>query len=110
MVRPSDTRWLSQERCIRAILKALPALITTLQEFYEESGDAEACGLASVLSSYSGVATNCSTLSSAGSSCQTQWIHATEGTDFSKLPIILQGIIEEIKHLKYEKAEWCILC
>ena len=29
MVKPNDTWWLSHERCIRAILKELPVLITT---------------------------------------------------------------------------------
>ena len=42
---------------MRAILKELPAPIITLNKLYEESGDAEAYGLALVLSSYSGVAT-----------------------------------------------------
>ena len=32
-----------------------------------------------------------------------------KATDFSKLPIVLQSTIEEIKHLKDEKAEWCTL-
>ena len=57
IVKPSHTRWLSHERCVRAIRKELPALIVTLQQLYEVSGDAEAYGLAMVLSSFSGVAT-----------------------------------------------------
>lgn len=34
----------------------MPALIITLQEIYEESGDAEALGVQLILSSYGGVA------------------------------------------------------
>lgn len=44
VIKPSDTRWLSHERCIRAILKELPAIITTLHNLYEADGDAEAYG------------------------------------------------------------------
>ena len=44
MVKPSDTRWLSHERCVRAIKKELPAPIMTLQQLYETTGDAEAFG------------------------------------------------------------------
>ncbi len=44
VVKPSDTRWLSHERCINAICKELSALIITLQQLYESSGDAEAYG------------------------------------------------------------------
>ena len=109
MVKPSDTRWLSHERCIRAILKELPALITTLQEFYEESGDAEAYGLASVLSSYSGAATNVLLSVVLDLLAKLNGFMQRKAIDFSKLPIVLQSITEEIKHLKDEKAEWCTL-
>ena len=40
VVKPSSTRWLTHERCVRAICKELPALIITLHQFYENSGDA----------------------------------------------------------------------
>ena len=43
--KPSDTRWLARERCVRAVRKSLPALVATFQEMYDESGDAEAYGL-----------------------------------------------------------------
>lgn len=42
VVKPSDTHWLSHECCMRVIRKKLPALITTLQQLYETTGDAEA--------------------------------------------------------------------
>ena len=35
VVKPSDTRWLSHERCVKAIRKELPALIIILQKLYE---------------------------------------------------------------------------
>ena len=56
IVKPSDTRWLSHERCIRAIHRKLPALILTLQQMYETSGDSEAFCLSTLLATYSGVA------------------------------------------------------
>ena len=43
--KPSDTRWLARERCVRAVRKSLPALIRTFDDIYEEKGDAEAYGL-----------------------------------------------------------------
>jgi hypothetical protein len=56
VVKPSETRWLSHERCVQATRKELPALIVTLQQLYETSGDAEAYGLVSLLARVSGVA------------------------------------------------------
>ena len=57
VIKPSSTRWLSHERCIKAIRKELPAIILTLQELYERNGDSEAFGVQSILSSFEGVAT-----------------------------------------------------
>ena len=41
---------------MKVIHKELPALILTLQDFYETSGDAEALGIRLILSSFGGVA------------------------------------------------------
>ena len=40
---------------MRAIRKELPALILTLQQLYDSTGDAEAFGLSILLSCFSGV-------------------------------------------------------
>ena len=45
IVKPSDTRWLSHERCVKAICKELPPLLQTLSQLYELSGAAKACGV-----------------------------------------------------------------
>ncbi len=109
VVKPSETRWLSHERCVPAILKELPALIITLHELYNESGDAEAYGLAAVIGSYSGVATIVLLSVVLDLLAKLNCFMQRKATDFSKLPIVLQSITEEIKHLKDEKAEWCTL-
>ena len=41
IMKPSDTRWLSHERCVKAICKELPPLLQTLSQLYESSGDAD---------------------------------------------------------------------
>ena len=55
IVKPSDTRWLSHEGCVRAIFRELLALIITLQQLYETSDDAEAYSLSNLLATYTGV-------------------------------------------------------
>ena len=107
VVKPSSTRWLSHEWCLRAIRKDLPALIITLQQLYQTSGDAEAYGISLVLSSFSGVA-SIILLSEvldllAKLSCYMQ----RQTVDFSRLPLILEGILKEVEELKEDKAEWC---
>ena len=56
MLKPSDTRWLAQEQAVCAIGRSLPALVNTSEEIYEETGDAEAHGIASLLTKYNTVA------------------------------------------------------
>lgn len=50
--KPSETRWLAWERCVRAVRKSLPALVLTFEQIYSESGDAEAFGLAKIMCTY----------------------------------------------------------
>ena len=52
MQKPSDTHWLAPERAKRS----LPALVSTLEEIYDETGDAEAHGIATLLTEYKTVA------------------------------------------------------
>ena len=100
VVKPSSTRWLSHERCLSAIRKDLPALIITLQQLYQTSGDAEAYGISLVLSSFSGVA-SIFLLSEvldllAKLSCYMQ----RQTTDFSKIPLILDSILNGARGTK----------
>ena len=104
VIKPSDTRWLSPERCVRAILKELPALIITLQSIYDECGDAEAYGLALALRSYSGVATIVLLSAVLELLAQLNCFMQRKTTDFSRLPIVLDGILVELKHLKDDTA------
>ena len=109
IVKPSDTRWLSHERCIRAIRKELPSLIITLETLYDDTGDAEAYGLAIVLSSFSGIATIFLLSAVLDLLAKLNCFMQRKTTDFSRLPVILEAIITELKDLKGEGAEWCSL-
>ena len=109
ILKPSDTRWLSHERCVQAIRKELPALICTLHQLYNDSGDTEAYGLALVLSSYSGVATIVFLSVVLDLLAKLNCFLQRKATDFSRLPIVLKNILSEVKHLKDDGAEWCSL-
>ena len=47
--KPSDTRWLAHERCVRAVKRSYGAIVTTLEQIYEESHEPEALGLTKIL-------------------------------------------------------------
>ena len=56
VLKPSDTRWLARERCVQAVRRTLPSLVTTFDTIYMDNGDAEAYGLAKLLCTYKFVA------------------------------------------------------
>ena len=97
IVKPSDTRWLSHKRCLRAIRKELASLIINLDNLYEESGDAEAYGLSLVLSSFSGIASVFLLSAALDLLAKLNCFMQKKAADFSRLPIILEGIISEFK-------------
>ena len=108
MVKPSDTRWLSHERCVRAIYRELPALIITLQHLYETSGDAEAYGLSTLLATYTGVASVVFLSEVLDILAKMNGSMQRKLADFSKLhvPVILKVTTDQLKHLKEEESEW----
>ena len=107
VVKPSSTRWLSHERCLRAIRKHLPALLVTLHQLYENSGDAEAYGSFLVLSSLSGIASIILLSEVLDLIARLNCYMQRQAADFSRLPIILESILKELHHLKEDEAEWC---
>ena len=107
--KPSDTRWLSHERCMRAIRKELPALILALQQLYDSTGDAEAFGLSILPSSFSRVVSVFFLSDVLEILARINVILQRKVADFSKLQIMLQFTCDELKSLKREKADWCSL-
>ena len=56
MQKPSNPRWLAREKAVPAVRKSLPALVSTFEEIHDETGDAEAHGIATLLTKYNTVA------------------------------------------------------
>ena len=50
IVKPSDTRWLAHERCVRAIKASYGAIVTALNDIHESTHEPEALGLSNALS------------------------------------------------------------
>ena len=107
VVKPSSTRWLSHERCVRAVRKELPAILITLQDLYETTGDAEAFGVQSILSSFAGVATVIILYEILNLIATLNCFMQRKATDFSRLKVILDSILDQLKCLKREDADWC---
>ena len=49
-VKPSDTRWLAHERCVKAVKANYAAIVIILENIYEQSHEPEALGISKALS------------------------------------------------------------
>lgn len=87
--------------------KELPALIMTLQQLYEASGDAEAYGVQSILCSFTGVATIVLLCEILNLLTTLNCFMQRRIADFSRLKTILDSVLEQLKSLKLDGAEWC---
>ena len=52
VIKPSDTRWLAHERCVKGVQASYAALITALENIHETSHEPEALGLGKALSKW----------------------------------------------------------
>ena len=55
VIKPSDTRWLAHERCVKAVKENYIAIVITLNNIYEETHQPEALGISKALNSKSTV-------------------------------------------------------
>ena len=56
IVKPSDTRWLAYERCVKAVKASYSSIVLALENRYETSHEPEACGLSKAPSCHSTIA------------------------------------------------------
>ena len=96
VTKPSDTRWLARERCVRAIRQVLPALVQTFKEIHAESGDAEAYGLSVLLCTYKFVAC----LYILHTVAKLQGSLQSKDLDLSMVPMMVQTTISRLRELK----------
>lgn len=82
-------------------------MITTLHHLYDTSGDAEAYGLALVLSSFSGVASIILLSKVLDLLAKLNCFMQRQAADSSRLPLILDSIEKELTLLKEDGADWC---
>ena len=50
IVKPSDIRWLSHEKCVSTVKKYYGAMVSALETIYQESHEPEALGISKILS------------------------------------------------------------
>ena len=100
MLKPSDTRWLAREKAVRAVRRSLPALVATFEEIYEETGDAEAHGIATLLTKYNTVACIYMLSDILHTVAKLQGTLQGKEIDLASVPGMVQVTTERLKELK----------
>jgi len=100
MLKPSDTCWLSRERAVHAIRRSLPALLTTFEEIVDETGDAEAHGIASLLTKYNTVACIYMLSDVLHNVAKLQGSLQGKEVDLASGPGMVESTLERLKELK----------
>ena len=100
MHKPSDTRWLARERCVRAVRRSLPALVATFEEIYEESGDAEAFGISKILCTYKFVACLYMLCDVLHTVAKLQGSLQSKELDLAIVPVMVDSTIARLDELK----------
>ena len=100
MQKPSETRWLARERCVRAVRLSLPALVVTFENIYEECGDAEAYGIAKLLSTYKFVACLFMLCDVLNTVAKLQGSLQSKELDLAFVPLLVKSTTDRLTELK----------
>ena len=100
MVKPSDTRWLARGRAVRAVRRSLPTLVVTFEEIYDETGDAEAHGIASLLTKYKTVACIYMLSDVLPTAAKLQGSLQGKEVDLASVPGMVESTTKRLKELK----------
>ena len=107
-MKPSDTRWLSHERCVKAICMELPSLLQTLSQLYKSSGDDEAHGIYSLLASVNGLSSSYLLSEVLSVLALLNLFLQKKIADFnSKLPFMLRSTLDHLNSIRKSDASWC---
>ena len=106
-MKPSDTRWLSHERCVKAIFKKLPPLLQTLSQLYKSSGDVEAHGVHSLLANVNCVSSSYLLSEVLSALALLNLFMQKKIADFSKLPFMFKSTLDHLNSTRERDASWC---
>ena len=100
MQKLSDTHWLSRERAVRAVRRSLPALVNTFEEIYNDTGDAEAHGIATLLTKYNTVACIYMLSDVLHTVAKLQGSLQGKDIDLASVPVMVDCTTKRLKELK----------
>ena len=109
IVKPSDTRWLAHERCVRAVKASYSAIITALDHIYSESHKpAEALGIKKPLCKKSTIAAIYLVDYVLPQVAKLSRSLQTENLDLSMISSLLDAILHSIDDAVLSSSNWVL--
>ena len=100
----SDTRLLAREKCVQAVRQSLPALVSTFNNIYEESGDAEAFGVSQLLCTYKFVACLYMLCDVLHTVAKLHGSLQSKQLDFATVSVMVESTIKRLREFKESPA------
>ena len=100
MQKPSDTGWLACERAVRAVRRSLPASVKTFEDIYNDKGDAEAHGIATIFTKYNTVACIYMLSDVLHTDAKLQGSSQSKEIDLTSVPEMVESTTKRLRELK----------
>ena len=108
IVKPSDTRWLAHERCVKAVKASYSAIVTSLDHIYQESHEPEALGLKKALCKKSTISATYLLDYVLPQVAKLSKALQTENLDLSVVSSVVEATIQSIDDAVLPTANWAL--
>ena len=108
IVKPSDTRWLAHERCVRAAKASYSAIITAVDHIYSESHEPEALGIKKAICKKSTIAALYMLDYVLSQVAQLSRALQTEILDLSMISSLLDATLHSIDDAVLSSSNWVL--
>ena len=108
IAKPSDTRWLAHERCVKAVKASYGAIVVALNNIHETTHEPEALGLSKALSKVSTVASMYMLDYTLPQVAKLSKTLQTEHLDLSIIPSLVDSTLDALDDTVLPAANWVL--
>ena len=108
IAKPSDTRWLAHERCVKAVKASYGAIVVALNNIHETTHEPEALGLSKALSKVSTVAAMYMLDYTLPQVAKLSKTLQTEHLDLSIIPSLVDSTLDALDDTVLPAANWVL--
>ena len=108
VIKPSNTRWLAHERCVKAVKASFSALVATLESNYENFREPEALGISKALTKFSTIAATFLLDYTLLITSQLNKALQTKNIDFSMVSTLVEATFKSLEDAVTPASNWVL--